>query len=177
MNKHFFTKPDCSNRLPEEARVYDLLNELNIEFEGIDHSPAASIEDCIAVDKELTVSMCKNLFLRNQQKTVFYLLMMPGDKRFVTKDFSKQLEISRLSFAESDFMREYLDVAPGSVSVLGLMNDKGKKINLVIDEDLLENEYIGCHPCANTSSLKIKTSDIIETFLKHTGHSFRTVGL
>ena len=121
--------------------------------------------------------MCKNLFLRNQQKTTFFLLLIPGDKKFMTKDLSKQLGISRLSFAEPEYMEKYLDITPGSVSVLGLMNDKDWYVDLLIDKDVLDAEYIGCHPCINTSSLKIKTQDILKKFLKHTGHRHTVVRL
>ena len=175
--EHFTVKPDCQTRLPKEERVYDLLDKLRIPYEGVDHDIAATIEDCQVVDKELGISMCKNLFLRNQQKTTFFLLLMPGDKKFMTKDLSKQLGISRLSFAEAEYLEKYLDITPGSVSVLGLMNDKDWYVDLLIDKDLLEHEYIGCHPCINTSSLKIKTDDILKKFLKHTKHRHRVVKL
>ncbi|MDL2296083.1 prolyl-tRNA synthetase associated domain-containing protein [Lachnospiraceae bacterium OttesenSCG-928-E19] len=174
---HFLSKPDCSNRLPKEVRVYDLLDKLNIPYEGVDHDAADTIEACEAVDKELGLSMCKNLFLRNQQKNTFFLLLMPGEKKFMTKDLSKQLNISRLSFAEPEYMEKYLDITPGSVSVLGLMNDKDWYVDLLIDKELLEEEYIGCHPCINTSSLKIKTDDILKKFLKHTKHRHHVVNL
>lgn len=167
---HFTERPDGTGRLEKEQRVYDLLEQLHISFEGVDHDTANTIEDCEAVEAELGVKICKNLFLRNRQKTTFYLLMMPGDKKFVTKDLSGQLGISRLSFAEPEFMEEYLDLTPGSASVLGLMNDPDREVNLLIDEDLLKDEYIGCHPCINTSTLKIRTADILNVFLKHTGH-------
>lgn len=175
--EHFTSKPDCTNRLDKEIRVYDLLDKLKIPYEGVDHDVAATIEDCAIVDEALGIEMCKNLFLRNQQKTTFFLLLMPGDKKFVTKDLSKQLNISRLSFAEPEYMEKYLDITPGSVSVLGLMNDRDWYVDLLIDKDLLDNEYIGCHPCMNTSSLKIKTQDILKKFLKHTGHRHRVVKL
>lgn len=175
--QHFTSKPDCSNRLDKERRVYDLLNKLHISYEGVDHDVAPTIEACQAIETELGILPCKNLFLRNRQKTTFFLLLMPGEKKFFTKDLSSQLNISRLSFAESDFMEKYLDVEPGSVSVLGLMNDKDWYVDLLIDKDLLESEYLGCHPCINTSSLKIKTSDILQTFVKHTGHRPRFVTL
>ena len=121
--------------------------------------------------------ICKNLFLRNRQKTTFYLLLMPGDKKFVTKDLSGQLGISRLSFAEPEFMEEYLNITPGSVSVLGLMNDKENRVRLLIDQAILEQEFLGCHPCINTSSLKIRTSDIIEIFLPCINHAYTLVDL
>lgn len=151
-------------------KYVQLLDRLGISYEGVDHDTANTIEDCEAVEQELGVKICKNLFLRNRQKTTFYLLLMPGDKKFVTKDLSGQLGISRLSFAEPEFMEQYLNLTPGSASVLGLMNDPGLDVTLLIDEDLLTDEYIGCHPCINSSTLKIRTKDILDVFLKHTGH-------
>ena len=174
---HFTSRPDCTGRLAKEIRVYDMLDKLNISYEGVDHDFADTIEDCEDIDKALDTKICKNLFLRNRQKTTFFLLMMPGDKQFVTKDLSHQLGISRLSFAEPEYMEEFLDITPGSVSVLGLMNDTDEAVDLLIDEDLLQNEYIGCHPCINSTSLKIKTEDILKKFLKETGHSYHVVRL
>ena len=175
--EHFTSAPDGTGRLPKEMAVYALLDKLKIPYEGVDHDVAGTMEECEAVDRELGVTMCKNLFLRNQQKTTFFLLLIPGDKKFMTKDLSKQLGISRLSFAEPEYMEKYLNITPGSVSVLGLMNDVDWYVDLLIDKDLMEDEYIGCHPCINTSSLKIKTNDIIKKFLKHTGHRPRYVKL
>ena len=173
----YTTAPTDGNRLPKEMAVYELLDKLKIPYERIDHDHADTMEACEEIDKRLGVTMCKNLFLRNQQKTTFFLLLIPGDKKFMTKDLSKQLGISRLSFAEPEYMEKYLDITPGSVSVLGLMNDKDWDVTLLIDRDILESEYIGCHPCINTSSMKIKTSDIIKKFLKHTGHRHTVVKL
>ena len=96
--------------------------------------------------------------------------MMPGDKPFKTKDLSAQLGISRLSFAEEEYMIKLLDLYPGSVSVMGLMNDKENRVQLLIDEDVLKNEYIGCHPCMNTSSIKFKTSALTEKILPAVHH-------
>nr|WP_317379451.1 prolyl-tRNA synthetase associated domain-containing protein [uncultured Faecalimonas sp.] len=173
----YTTAPDDAGRLPKEMAVYALLDRLSIPYERLDHDVAETMEACAEIDQRLGVSMCKNLFLRNQQKTTFYLLLMPGEKKFKTKDVSKQLGISRLSFAEAEYMEQYLNITPGSVSVLGLMNDTGHHVHLIIDKELLENESIGCHPCINTSSLKIKTEDILNVFLKHTGHTWVTVEL
>ena len=173
----YTTAPTDGNRLPKEMAVYELLDKLKIPYERIDHDHADTMEVCEEIDKKLGVTMCKNLFLRNQQKTTFFLLLIPGDKKFMTKDLSKQLGISRLSFAEPEYMEKYLNITPGSVSVLGLMNDKDWDVTLLIDRDVLESEYIGCHPCINTSSMKIKTNDIIKKFLKHTGHRHTVVRL
>ena len=173
----YTTAPTDGNRLPKEMAVYELLDKLNIPYERIDHDAADTMEACEVIDQKLGVTMCKNLFLRNQQKTTFFLLLIPGDKKFMTKDLSKQLGISRLSFAEPEFMEKYLNITPGSVSVLGLMNDKDWYVDLLIDKDVLDAEYIGCHPCMNTSSLKIKTKDVIEKIIPAMNHEFTVVKL
>lgn len=161
---------DCSGRLEREVRVYDLLDELGIEYERTDHEEANTMEKCNEIDKILDTIICKNLFLCNRQQTEFYLLMMPGDKPFKTKYITKQLGCSRLSFAPSEKMLEYLDIKPGAVSIMGLMNDKDNKIQLVIDKPVVESETLGCHPCVCTSSLKFKTKDIVEKFLPAVHH-------
>lgn len=161
---------DCSGRLDREVRVYDLLDKLGIEYERTDHEEANTMEKCNEIDKILDTIICKNLFLCNRQQTEFYLLMMPGDKPFKTKYITKQLGCSRLSFAPSEKMLEYLDIKPGAVSIMGLMNDKDNKIQLVIDKPVVESETLGCHPCVCTSSLKFKTKDIIEKFLPAVHH-------
>lgn len=166
----YATKPADLSRLPKETATYELLDKLGIPFLRVDHDPAATTEDCFDVEAALGIEICKNLFLRNQNKTEFYLLMMAGTKKFVTKDVSKQIGTSRLSFAEADYMEKYLNITPGSVSVLGLMNDKEREIHLLMDREIAEAEYFGCHPCINTSSLKIRVSDILEKFLPYTGH-------
>ena len=158
-------------RLQKEIRSYDLLDSLGVEYERIDHEPAMTMEVCEAIDETLGATICKNLFLCNRQQTDFYLLMMPGDKPFKTKDLSAQIGSSRLSFATSEHMERFLDITPGSVSVLGLMNDKDGAVRLLIDEDVLGGEYIGCHPCINTSSLRIKTSDMMERVIPAMKHS------
>lgn len=173
----YTTAPAPEGRLDKEMAVYTLLQELKIPYTRVDHEHADTIEACTAIEEALGVSICKNLFLRNRQATAFYLLLLPGDKRFVTKDFSRQLGISRTSFAEAEYMEKFLGVTPGSATVLGLMNDTEHSVQLVIDKDLLDAEYMGCHPCINTSSLKIRMSDILEKFLPHTGHVYQTVDL
>ncbi len=164
-------------RLDREVRCYDFLDELGIEYWRIDHEAAFTMEVCLEIDKKLEATICKNLFLCNRQKTEFYLLMMPGDKPFKTKELSAQIGSSRLSFAGEESMLEYLDVEPGSVSFLGLMNDSGKKVQLLVDEDVLGGEWIGMHPCVNTSSLKIRTADVFGKILEKMGREMRVVVL
>ena len=164
-------------RIAKEVRCYDLLDRLGISFGRVDHEHADTIEACEDVEKVLGCKICKNLLLTNRQQTAIYLLAMPGEKPFKTKVLSKQIGTARLSFATAEQMLETLDITPGSVSVLGLMNDKNKRVQLLIDHDLLKEEYFGCHPCINTSSLKIKTSDMLETIIPATGHDITYVDL
>lgn len=152
-------------RLDKEIRCYDLLDSLGIEYERIDHEPANTMEACQEIDRVLSATICKNLFLCNRQKTHFYLLMIRSDKQFVTKNISAQIGTSRLSFAEAEHMQKYLDITPGSVSVLGLMNDIECKVKLLIDKDVVEGQYIGCHPCINTSSIRFKTQDFLDKLI------------
>ena len=156
---------DCRNRLEREVRTYDLLDELGIHYQRTDHRATDTMAECNEIDAVLGVVICKNLFLCNRQKTNFYLLVMPGDKPFKTKELSKQMGISRLSFADESFMEQFLDIHPGSVSVLGLMNDRQHRVRLAIDEDVLKEEMFGCHPCENTSSIRFKTRDLTEKIL------------
>ena len=168
---------DLTGRLAVECRSYQLLDSLGIEYDRIDHEPAMTMEACAAVDAALGGAICKNLLLCNRQNTVFYLLMLPGDKVFKTKDLSAQIGSSRLSFAAGEYMVQLLDITPGSLSVLGLMNDQENKVQLLIDEELLAAEEFGCHPCINTSSLRIKTADLLEKILPAVHHSYRVVSL
>lgn len=168
---------DISGREEREVRVYDLLDSLGIEYFRTDHEHADTMEECNRIDAVLDVVICKNLFLCNRQKTDFYLLMMPGDKPFKTKELSSQINSARLSFASPDAMLEYLDIKPGAVSVMGLMNDKDNHVKLLVDEDVLKDEYVGCHPCVNTSSLKLKTEDVFGKYLKAVKHTATTVVL
>ena len=168
---------DTSGRLEKETRTYDLLDRLGVEYERIDHEPAMTMEDCTEVDQLLEAVICKNLFLCNRQKTAFYLLMIPYTKVFHTKDLSAQIGSARLSFAKPEYMEEFLDITPGSVSVMGLMNDKERRVQLLIDEDVLDGEYIGCHPCINTSSIRFKVKDLVEKVIPAMGHDFVKVKL
>lgn len=170
---------DLSNRLDKEKRCYQLLDSLNLEYYRCDHpdANANTMEDCLVIDSILDAVVCKNLFLCNRQHTQFYLLMMPGDKIFKTKELSGQLGCARLSFAEPEYMEKFLDITPGSVSVLGLMNDIDNNVQLLVDEDVLKGEYVGCHPCINTTSLKLLTSDIFGPLLKAMHHDMITVKL
>ena len=167
----------AEGRIEKEMRSYALLDSLGLEYRRVDHEHADTIEACEQVEGLLECKICKNLFLTNRQQTDFYLLVMPGEKPFKTKLLSKQIGSARLSFASPEHMEKYLDITPGSVSILGLMNDKGGAVRLLMDSDLLKEEYFGCHPCINTSSLRLKTADVLEKLLPAMGHQPTFVNL
>lgn len=166
----YTSKPENKNRLKKEMDVYDLLETLSIPYIRLDHEATATIDSCLEVEALLEIDICKNLFLCTVNHSNFYLLMMPGHKKLVTKELAHQIGSSRLSFAKEEAMEELLSLTPGSVTVLGLMNDRNHRVQLLIDEEILSYEFIGCHPCINTSSLKLRTRDILDRFLPYTGH-------
>ena len=170
---------NTDNRLDKEIRVYDFLDKLGVQYQRIDHEAAMTMEACEEIDHALgdNTTICKNLFLCNRQETDFYLLLIPCDKQFKTKDLSAQIHSARLSFAKPEYMEKYLDITPGSVSVLGLMNDSEKKVQLLIDEDVMKEPYFGCHPCINTSSLKFTTEDLMQKIIPALEHEPVTVTL
>lgn len=166
-----YTTAPTDKRQAKEMACYALLERLGIAYARIDHDEADTIEVCHEIDRLLGAMICKNLFLCNAQKTTFYLLMMPGDKPFRTKALSHQIGSSRLSFAPPEHMLRCLDITPGSVSVLGLMNDRAHEVRLLIDREIAEAEYVGCHPCVNTSSLRIRVDDLLERLLPALGYA------
>lgn len=167
----------ADGRLPREMRVYDALDALGIPYERIDHEPADTMEVCRKIDEALGTLICKNLFLCNRQKTKFFLLMMPGDKVFKTKELTPQIGAGRLSFGEPGDLLRLLDTLPGAVSVMGFLNDPEGRVSLLVDEDVLAGETLGCHPCVSTSSLKLRTADVFGRFVPSTGHRYLTVRL
>ena len=158
-------------RSKREESAYNLLDKLGVKYKRADHEEAATMEACLEVDRALGVVMCKNLFLTNRQRTAFYLLLMPGDKPFKTKELSGQLGVARLSFGSGEDMEELLGLTPGSVSVLGLMNDLDHDVTLLIDEDLYSAEMFGCHPLVNTSSLAFSTTELFDKIIPALGHT------
>lgn len=168
---------DVSTRDDNEVGVYQALGLLGISYLRVDHSPLVSMEEYQLVEDKLQVMVAKNLFLSNRQQTKFYLLLMPGDKPFKTKEISNQINSARLSFGQEEQLLSYLRCFKGSTSVFGLLYDKDNQVQLLIDEDLLKEEFLGFHPCMNTSTIKIRTTDLLEKFLPYTNHDFVKVKL
>ncbi len=168
---------DCTGRLEKEIKTYDFLDSLKIPYQRVDHKASITMDECAEIDKVLKASTCKNLLLCNRQKTSFYLLLIPGDKVFKTAALSKQIGSSRLSFASVEYMEQFLDITPGSLSILGLINDSENHVRLLIDQDVLQETYFGCHPCINTTTLRFSTDDLIKKVIPATGHEPTIVDL
>ena len=168
---------DVSGRTEKEIQVYDYLDDLSISYSRLDHAPAFGSETalCEEIERSLGAKICKNLFLANRQRTKFYMLMIPEHKVFKSSDISKQAGSSRLHFAESEYMEELIGCTPGSASVMGLIYDTDHKVQLLVDDEVINAEYVGCHPCINTSSLRIRSEDIFKPFVEATGHYFIVV--
>ncbi len=168
---------DLEGRLEKERRVYDFLDSLGLEYQRVDHESAMTMEICAGIEKILGAPIWKNLLLCNRQCTSFYLLLMPGEKNFRTSVLSKEIGSARLSFAGGAYMEQFLNITPGSLSVLGLMNDTEGAVQLLVDEDVLKEEFFGCHPCINTASIKLRTRDLLEVILPALGREPRLVKL
>lgn len=168
---------DCSGRPEKECAVYDLLERLDIPFTRADHSAAFTMEECEAVSQALHTPICKNLFLCNRQKTAFYLLLLPASKPFRTKEITAQLGCARLSFAGEEQLASLLHLTPGSATIFGLQYDTENRVQLVVDRDLLDEAYFGCHPCINTSTIRLKTSDVFDRLTHALHHDYTLVTL
>lgn len=144
-----------------EAEILDYLNKNNIQYTQTRHQALFTMDKYETIQKQIGCMIPKNLFLCNRQKTKFYLLLMPGDKKFLTKELSSQINSARLSFADEDKLKETLHCFKGSTSPFGLIFDSEDEVELLIDQDLWSQEYLGFHPCDNTSTVKIGKEEFI----------------
>ena len=166
---------DIDTRQEKEKKCYEFLGKLGIDYEVIDHEEASDMDRCREIESVLGVKICKNIMLCNRQESRFFIFMMPGDKKYVTKEFSKKIGMSRLSFAKEKHLKELLNVSSGSVSALALLNDTDNKVELVIDRDVIQQDYIRCHSCVNTSTLKIKTEDFLNKIIPALGKEAKII--
>lgn len=176
IDPHTYTARPLPPRTPQEERIYDLLEQLALPFLRVDHDHADTIEACLEVEGILGAKICKNLFLCDRQQTQFYLLLMPGDKPFKTKDLSPLLGCARLSFAGETHLARLLQTVPGSVSALELCFDSGHQVQLVIDRALLQDTHISGHPGQSTSTLRLTQEDLLR-YVRATGHNPTVIDL
>ncbi len=177
INEKTFNVHPETTATEKEMQSYLFLEENGVEYIRAEHDEAATIELCEGVEKIIDAKICKNLLLCNRQQTKFYMLLIPGDMPFKTKYLSAQINSSRLSFASGEQMEQLLNVSPGSLTVLSLMFDKEKNVQLLIEKNLFKDEYFACHPCVNTATVKFSTSDLKEKVLPKLQHEYTIVDL
>lgn len=177
INSQVFTKHPETTATQKEMDSYLFLENNGVEYIRAEHDEAATIELCEEIEKVIDAKICKNLLLCNRQQTKFYMLLIPGDMVFKTKYLSAQINSARLSFAGGDKMEELLNVTPGSLTVLSLMYDKNKEVELLIEKNVFKEEYFGCHPCVNSATVRFLTADLKEKVLPALGREYIVVDL
>lgn len=152
-------------------KVYDLLNELSIKFEIVEHEPAFTVEEMEKVlPADMDAQVCKNLFLRDQKGKKHYLVVMAKEKAFNLRKFEESQRFKKMSFASEKRLQKYLDVPSGSVSPFGLINDTDAHVVVYVDSDLKKCDKIGVHPNVNNATVTLSTDDLAKYFdsLKNT---------
>ena len=152
-----------------DPRLYQLLTELHIAYEYIEHPPAPTIEIAKQYWAGHDAQHCKNLFFRNHKGNRHYLVILNCDQDMAIHDIEKQLHQGKLSFASEARMDKYLGVKPGSVTPFGLINDQEHHVTVFLDQTLQQAEKLSFHPCINTASLIIKREDLIK-FIDYCGN-------
>lgn len=152
--------------------VYKTLNELHIPYQRVETDEVITMEDCVAVNEVLDMKMVKTLFLCSRHKQDYYLYITAGKKRFNTKAFSTALGLSRVSFAPEEDMHAILGTKIGAATVFSALLDSAKDVHIVFDPDVLREEYYGCSDGTTTGYMKLRTKDITDRFLPHTGHDY-----
>lgn len=135
------------------------------------------MEECKEVDQALQTEIRKSIFLCNQKKTSFFLVVLPADKQLDTATLGKKIGVSKLSFAPEADMEKYLGQKPGAASVMGLVNDEDEYVQLIVDKEVADEEWFGCNPGINTAHLKMKTEDLLKKFLPKIYHKAKIVEL
>ncbi len=174
---------EITNELPQEfaneleKEVYGKLNELNISFDRVDNDVVESMEECLEIDKKLGTEIRKTIIVCNEKKTQFYLIVLPSEKRFDSKEFRNKMECSRVSFAKVEDMERVLGVLPGSATVMSVIKDNDNIVQVVIDKEVADEEFFGCNTGANTRHIKIKTKDLIDVILPNLNHEPKIIEL
>lgn len=153
-----------------QREVYETLEKLSIPYYRVDTDEAITMEDCVAIAEKLNTPVVKTLLLCNRQQTDFYLFVTTSDKPFSTKNFSRAMEISRVSFASPEQLESMLGTKVGSASVLSLLHDPQHRVHLVMDRQALIEPWYGCSDTTTTGYMKLVTDELLHTFLPYVDH-------
>lgn len=152
--------------------IYQFLAEHNIEYERHEHPPVFTCEEALRLVPPLSAAKTKNVFLRDRKRVRHFLVIVGYEKTIDLKALAPLLGVTKLGFASSERLQRYLGVDPGSVSILGVMNDANHEVDIIVDRDLWQAEAFQCHPLVNTSTLVISKENL-QRFLEATGHQVR----
>lgn len=164
-------------RVAIEKKVYQILAKLQMEYKRVDNDIVETMEECKEIDEALETEIRKSIFLCNNKKTSFFLVVMPAEKSLDTAALAKKIGVPHLSFASGELMEKYLGTKPGSASIMGLITDEDDYVQLILDKKVAEEEWFGCNPGINTSHLKIRTDELLNKFLPYIRHKAKIMEL
>lgn len=144
-----------------KQETYQYLKNHNIPFEITEHRAVYNMEELDSIDLPYPEGDAKNLFVRDDKKKNYYLITVKGDKRVNLKDFRKAHGLRPLSFASPEDLKKYMDLTPGAVTPLGLLNVEGAPITMYLDAEF-KDSIIGIHPNENTATVWLQGDDLVE---------------
>lgn len=162
------------NKMNESEKVYQFLDTCNYVYSVVEHEASFRVSDLVDIQEPDNSKGVKNLFLKDEKKQNFFLAVVPQDKRVDTKDIRRQIGSKPLSFADENFLWEYLKVKPGSVSPFGIINDTDQKVTVILDSQLFDYDFIGAHPNDNTKTVWISPHDV-EHMILHLGNALHII--
>lgn len=156
-------------------KVLDKLKELNIEYKEVEHEPVFTIEDMDALgDVFEGAKICKNLFVRDQKGKRHFLIVVPEEKRVPLVDLATKIGSTKLSFASEERLMKYLNLKPGAVTPLAVVNDENSAVEVFFDEELKKEKVLGVHPCVNTSTILISQENL-EKYVKANNNKLKYI--
>ena len=161
-----------------DRKIKNILDDLEIQYKWFEHEPLFTCKDADNLfynPQSIKTGKPKNLFLRNQKGTEYFLVIMSGNKIFNIKDFGNRIK-TKLGFASPKRLKKILDLIPGSVSPFGLLNDKNRQVRVFLDLEFLESDYLYFHPIRNTASVRVTREDLFK-LLDFTGHKYEVVDI
>lgn len=158
----------------KKENVYKKLDELNIKYKKVDHKAVFTMEEMAELNLDNEDELVKNIFIRDDKKINYYLVLIAGNKRVNLKELRNNLGLRPLTFASEEDLEKYLGLHKGSVTVLGVLNDTNHIVKVLIDEDIKKIQEIGVHPNENTASIWLKLEDV-EKILNYTENDYEFI--
>lgn len=150
-----------------KQEVYEFLQAQGVTYEVTEHKAVYNMDELAEVELPYPEADAKNLFVRDDKKSSYYLITVRGSKRVDLQEFRKAYGTRRLSFASAEDLKRLLGLFPGSVTPLGLLNNTEKNVKLFLDSDFGEDDLIGVHPNENTATVWLKAGDLVRLIREH----------